>query len=132
MPKNKQLQFLEDAEKLYVEDGIETITIEGILKSAVSRRTLDNWKEQYNWDKKRVNHKQKRGNLQDKVIEALDMTVNLFFADPSDKNFKKIKTGIEIAQKLGIDLGIKDKGEAQKKAAPKDIADKIKQILKVK
>lgn len=132
MPKNKQLQFLEDAEKLYVEDGLETITIEGILKNAVSRRTLDNWKEQYNWDKKRVNHKQKRGNLQDKVIAALDMTVNLFFADPSDKNFKKIKTGIEIAHKLGIDLGIKVKGEDQKKAAPKDIADKIKQILKVK
>lgn len=132
MPKNKQLQFLEDAEKLYVENGLETITIEGILKNAVSRRTLDTWRDQYNWEKKRINHRQKKDNLQEKVLDALDMTLNNFIAEPTDKNLKKIETSIKIAQRLGIDLGIKVKGEDQKKAAPKDIADKIKQILKVK
>lgn len=132
MPKNKQLQFLEDAERLYVENGIETISIEGVLKGAVSRRTLDNWKVQYNWDKKRENHRSKRGNLQDKFLKALDDTLNQFYADPTDKNLKKIKTAIEIATKLGIDLGVKVAGEEKKKAAPADIAAKIKQILKVK
>ena len=132
MPKNKQLQFLEDAEKLYVEDGIETIAIEGVFKGAVSRRALDNWKVQYNWDKKRENHRSKRSNLQDKIIEALDISLNQFFIDPTDKNLKKIKTSVEIAGKLGIDLGVKVAGEDKKKAAPADIAAKIKQILKVK
>lgn len=132
MPKNKQLQFLEDAEKLYVEDGIETIAIEGVLKGSVSRRTLDTWKALYNWDKKRENHRSKRSNLQDKVLDALDISLNQFFIDPTDKNLKKIKTSIDIATKLGIDLGIKVAGEDKKKAAPADIAAKIKKILKVK
>ncbi|GAB4287277.1 MAG: hypothetical protein Kow0098_03560 [Ignavibacteriaceae bacterium] len=132
MPKNKQTQFLEDAEKLYVEDGLETAAIEGIFRGAVSRRQLDNWKKQFNWDKKRENHRSKRNNLQERVIDALDISINQFNAEPNSKNLKNIETAVKIAQRLGIDLGIKEKGEEKKKAAPQDIAAAIRKILKVK
>lgn len=132
MPKNKQLQYLEDAEKLYVEDGLETISIEGVLKNSVSRRALDNWKEQYNWDKKRANHRAKRNNLQEDVLNMLGTALNQASVDPTDKNYKKVETSIRLAQRLNIDLGIKVKGDDLKKAAPADIAAKIKKILKVK
>ncbi|MBX2975442.1 MAG: hypothetical protein KF721_04860, partial [Ignavibacteriaceae bacterium] len=118
--KNKFLFYLEDAEKLYVEDGLETIAIEGVLRKSVSRRTLDTWKDQYNWDKKRENHKAKRNNLQDGVLDMLNTALNQAAVEPSDKNFRKVETAVKLAQRLGIDLGIKVKGEENKKAAPAD------------
>lgn len=132
MPKNKQLEFLADAERLYVEDGLETIAISGIFKNQVSRRQLDEWKKLFNWDKKRENHRAKRDNLQENVLDLLNTALNQANVDPTDKNYKKVETAIKLAQRLGIDLGIKVKGEEQTKAAPKEIADKIKKILKVK
>lgn len=132
MPANKFLNYLEDAEKLFVEDGLETISIEGVLKKAVSRRTLDNWKEQYNWEKKRENHKAKRNNLQDGIIDLLNTALNQASVDPTDKNYKKVETAVKLAMRMGIDLGIKVSGEESKKIAPADIAEKIKKILKVK
>lgn len=131
MPKNKQLQYLEDAEKLYVEQGLETITIEGVLKKVVTRRTLDNWKEQYNWDKKREAFRNKRKDLQSSVIDLLNTALNQANVDPTDKNYKKVETAVKLAQRLGIELGIKDLGQEEKTIAPKDVAAKIREILKL-
>lgn len=132
MPTNKQLEFLDEAERLYVVDGIETHAISAIFKNEISRRQLDTWKKLYNWEKKRENYRSKRNNLQDIIIDAVNTAANTFLLDPSAKNNKELRECIKTAKMMGIDLGIKVKGEEQKKAAPADIAAKIKKILKVK
>ncbi len=132
MPKNKQLEFLDEAERLFVVDGIETKAISAIFKNQISRRQLDEWKKLYNWEKKRENYRSKRNNLQDIILESVNAAANTFLLDPSAKNNKELRECIKTAKMMGIDLGIKVKGEEVKKAAPADIAAKIKKILKVK
>ncbi len=132
MPTNKFLIYLEDAERLYVQDGLETKAIEGILENKVSRRQLDNWKDIYNWDKKRENYKAKRNNLEEIMLDALNSSANRFLIDPSGKNNKEFRESIKTAKMLGIDLGVKVGGEEKKKAAPKDVAAAVRKLLKVK
>lgn len=130
MPKNKQLQFLEDAEKLYVEQGLETITIEGVLKSAVSRRALDNWKVQYNWDKKRENFNSRNDDIKGSVHDLLVIARDQAKLDPSDKNIKKFERLIFLALKLGIGINLGDDiNKKSTKISPETIEMIEKEIL---
>lgn len=126
MPKNKQLQFLEDAEKLYVEQKLETITIEGIFKSAVSRRTLDNWKVQYNWDKKRDNLNKRNDDFKDSIVDLLKLSRDEAKLEPTEKNIKKFERLILLALKLGIGID----GSDGKKKTGKISAETIELIEK--
>jgi len=132
MPADKRLIYLEDAERLYVQDGLDVKAIEGILGNKVSRRQLDNWKNIYNWDKKRENHKSKRFDIQNNAIEMVRMASTRYFTDPSKKSMSEVLEAIKICKALGVDLNVKVEGEEKKKAAPKDVAAAVRKLLKVK
>lgn len=131
MPTNKQLEFLDDAEKLFVESGLETITIEKVLKSSVSRRTLDNWKALYNWEQKRLNYKSRIGGVKDNVLNLLDQSAVTAQTEPSVKNIKAFKEMVLLAMKLGVDLGITNDEDGVKTPASEKTAEAIRKLLRL-
>ena len=128
---SKLAVFFEEAERLYVNDGFSLDAIVELLKNNVSRKTLFNWKTESNWDKKRIDRRERNTSFQDNALQMLNKAIEKAQNEPSGKNYKDVKTNIEICLKLGIDLKMKDDGKEKKRVAPEEIAKAIRGILKI-
>lgn len=131
MPTNKQYALLPDAERLYVEKGLETIAIETVLEHAVTRRTLDSWKKKFNWDKKRENYRARMGTIDDRIKNLFDVSLDECLVQFTSKNVQKMKGVLEIASKLGIDLSSKLEELTAKMPASKKTASALRKLLNI-
>lgn len=93
---SKQAIYLEEAKRLYVNEGFSLDAIVGMLGNKVSRKTLYNWKVQGDWDTKRRNYLKETKDIHDELIEIARLTIKRAKADPTPKNllsmFRSIST----------------------------------------
>ncbi len=97
----KQAIYLQEAERRYVQEGMGLDAIVGILGKNVSRKTLFNWKTQYEWDAKRKAFLEQTKDLRSQLLEYAQARFNEAKARPSLKSFKLAMMAFEAVVKYG-------------------------------
>jgi hypothetical protein len=79
----KMAIYFDDAQRLYVQEGLSLDAIVGILTGKVSRKTLYNWKVSGDWDTKRRNYLKENQTMYDDLQDLARQTIREAKADPS-------------------------------------------------
>ena len=82
----KQAIYMDEAKRLFVQDGFSLDTIVGMLDGKVSRKTLYNWKIQGEWEMKRKNYLNETKDLYSQLIELARRMLKEALANPTSKN----------------------------------------------
>jgi transposase len=97
----KQAIYLQEAERRYVQEGMGLDAIVGILGKNVSRKTLYNWKEQYDWDGRRRAFLEQTKDLRSQLYEYAMQRFQEARTNPSIKAFKLAMMAFEAVVKYG-------------------------------
>ncbi len=128
----KQAIYLEEAKRLYVQEGFSLDTIVGMLGKNVSRKTLYNWKEQYEWDKKRKEYVEQTKELHAEIRELVKLTLQRAKADPSPKNLSAFARAISAMKVYeGVKLLEEETTPKERQELTKDIIEKIEKDLNI-
>ncbi|MCX8009880.1 MAG: DUF1804 family protein [Ignavibacteria bacterium] len=126
MKKNAVLY--EEAKRLYVYDGLSIDAIVEILKNNVSRKTLYNWKNDYNWDVQRKKYLQQTEDLHTELLEIAKNAIKKARANPTPHNIYAVAKAISCLKLMqGIEL--KDDSDEPKSIKPETIEFIQKTIL---
>lgn len=82
----KQAIYFDEAQRLYVNEGLSLDAIVGVLAGRVSRKTLYNWKAQGDWDTKRKNYLKETKDLYSQLLEIARRMLKETLANPTSKN----------------------------------------------
>ncbi|MCK9420225.1 MAG: hypothetical protein M0R70_12685 [Nitrospirae bacterium] len=122
-----------DARRNYVEEGLGLDSIVGLFEGKVSRKTLYNWKEQFEWDAKRKAFLDHNVDRKTQVIELENQLFNEVKANPTSKNIKRWLLLLVASDKYGGTPKIKDDSPDQKEKLDKlyspELLDHIKHAL---
>lgn len=118
----KQAIYLEEARRLYVQEGLSLDAITGMLGKNVSRKTLYNWKQQYEWDAKRKDFLEQTQDLKTQLIALAKQVFNEAKANPTQKNIKRMLMMLAAVEKYG------DASLLQAEATTPDQKEKLKNI----
>ena len=131
----KQAIYEDQARRWFVEEGISLDAIVGMLDGKVSRKTLFNWKEKYEWDLKRKTFLEHNEDRRSQVIALERQLFNEVKANPTSKNIKRWLLLLAAVDKYGTpdSLTIKDQetpeqADKLKKALPKEAIDYIQSL----
>jgi transposase-like protein len=133
----KQAIYMDEARRRYVEEGLSLDAIVGLLANKVSRKTLYNWKQQYEWDDKRKAFLDQHQDLKLQLIQLAQQVFNEAKANPTQKNLKRMLVMFAAVDKYGDtslfskDLS-PDQQQAMKKALPPETLDYIKSLYGLK
>lgn len=83
---SKRAIYNDEAQRLYVNQGMTLDAIESIFEGKVTRRTLFNWKEEGRWDDKRVRYVDETADLDDMIRAVARVATERAMADPNPKN----------------------------------------------
>lgn len=86
--------YFDEAQRLYVNEGLSLDAIVGILANKVSRKTLYNWKVQGEWDTKRKNYLKDTKDLQEDLLELAKLTIKEAKANPTPHNIYAMSKAI--------------------------------------
>jgi len=109
----KRAVYYEEAKRLYVIQGFALDTITDMLKKNVSRKTLYNWKTEFNWDGERAKYQNSTASIHEELIELIKTQFKEVKLNPSSQNIfalVKLIGGLKTFQE--IDLG--DKADENK------------------
>jgi hypothetical protein len=98
-----QVRFYDPAERLYVEDGLSPRAVALRLREehgedAPSRRTIYNWAEDGDWDRKRRKFHQAGADIQEGLVDAIRMAVKNAIANPNRDTFSALKNAMKSAE----------------------------------
>lgn len=129
----KQAIYIEEAKRLFVQDGFSLDAIVGMLNGKVSRKTLYNWKVQGEWETKRKNFLEETKDLRDEIREIAKLTIAEAKARPTPKNLLAMCRAIAALKNYdGVKLLEDETTEAQRKDLTKEISpDNLEYIKKV-
>jgi hypothetical protein len=108
----KQAIYMEEARRRYVEEGLSLDAIVGMLGKNVSRKTLYNWKEQFEWDVKRKAFLDQNEDRRTQIIQLENQLFNEVKANPTSKNIKRWLLLLAATDKYGADNSIKSKADS--------------------
>lgn len=128
----KQAIYMEEARRLYVQEGFSLDTIVGMLGKNVSRKTLYNWKETYEWDKKRREYVEQTKELHLEIRELVKLTLQNAKANPTPKNLSSFARAI-AAMKVyeGVKLLEEETTPKERQELTKEIIEKIEKDLNI-
>lgn len=121
----KQALYFEEAQRLYVQEGLSLDAIVSILGKKVSRKTLYNWKVQGDWDTKRKNYLKETEDLQAQLMQLAKIAMKEAMANPSPHNIYALTKAISA---LKTWQGVKVIEEETEKASVDDLREIIKTI----
>jgi len=129
----KQAIYMDEAKRLFVQDGFSLDAIVGMLNSKVARKTLYNWKTQGDWETKRKNYLEETKDLHDEIAEIARLTIKEAKARPTPKNLLAMCRAISALKNYeGVKLLEDETTEAQREGLTKEISsDKLEHIKKV-
>lgn len=118
----KAALYHEDAQRLYVREGLSLDAIVGVLGKAVSRKTLFNWKKEGEWEDKRRKWLDQNKDIQDQLKNLVMLTLQNAENKPSQHNLGALLRAIQIFESYG---GIKPQIENAPTEASKPTKDKM-------
>lgn len=125
----KAAVYFDEAQKLYVNDGLSLDAIVGILANKVSRKTLYNWKVQGQWDEKRRNYLKETKDLQEDLLELAKLTIKEAKANPAPHNIYAMSKAIAALKSYqGVKL-IEDEITPPEKQDASEAAKKVRELL---
>ncbi len=130
--------YQEEARRLYVQEGLSLDAIVGMLGKNISRKTLYNWKEQFEWDAKRKAFLDQNEDRRTQVIELERQLFNEVKANPTSKNIKRWLLLLAAVDKYGTPDSLKIKEDSPemreqiKKNVPPEVLDYIKSLYGLK
>jgi hypothetical protein len=92
----KSVIYVEEARRLYVEQGFPLDAIVGMLNNKVSRRQLFNWKKDGEWDLKRKAFLAQDQDLSNQIMKLAQLTIQNALSDPSPKNLLAFSRAIAV------------------------------------
>lgn len=126
----KQAIYLEEAKRLYVQEGFSLDTIVGMLGKNVSRKTLYNWKEQNEWDRKRREFIEQTKAMHEEIRELTKLTLKNAKANPTPKNLLAFVRAISALKTYeGVKLLEDETTPGERKELTGDIVTKIEKEL---
>lgn len=130
----KQAIYMEEARRRYVEEGLSLDAIVGMLGKNVSRKTLYNWKETYEWDAKRQAFLEQNEDRREQIIALEKQLFTEVKANATSKNIKRWLLLLAAVEKYGGNAPkIKDESPEQKENFGKlytpELLDHIKQAI---
>lgn len=100
----KQAIYLEEAKRLYVQEGLSLDAIAKIFGGKVSRRTLYNWKTAGNWDEKRKEYLKNTEDIQSQLMQLFRVMLKEALTNPSAQNANSV---LRIASAIKLWEGLK-------------------------
>lgn len=127
----KQAIYVEEAKRLYVNEGFSLDAIVGMLNNKVSRKTLYNWKTQGDWDTKRRNYLKSTEDLQSQLVKLAQIALKEALANPTPHNVYAVTKAIAaLKQYQGVKLIEDETTPDQRKGLTSDIIKTIeKEVL---
>lgn len=130
----KQAIYMEEARRRYVEEGLSLDAIVGILGKNVARKTLFNWKTEFDWDAKRKAFLEQNEDRRDQIIALEKQLFNEVKANATAKNIKKWLLLLAAVEKYGgntpkIKDDTPDSKEKIEKLYSPELLDHIKHAL---
>jgi len=128
---SKKAIYYDEAQRLYVKQGFPLTTVEDMLESNISRRQLQNWKVEGDWDNKRRRYLEEQESLGDMVLEICKTTARKALVDPSPKNLLALVRAIgALKEKDALTLFSKtDDGKATDSESKTDIIKLVREAL---
>ncbi len=115
----KMALYYDEAERLYVREGLSPDTIIGILGKNVSRKTVFNWKKDHDWEGKRKARIEQFKSLYKELDEGLEQLVRDRLreckANPTSKNLGALGVAISLLEKNRGKKLLKDEDAGEKK-----------------
>lgn len=102
----KQAIYMDEARRRYVEEGLSLDAIVGLLGNKISRKTLYNWKVEYDWDAKRKAFLEQHQDLKLQLIQLAQQVFNDTKANPTGKNIKRMLLMFAAVDKYGGDSNL--------------------------
>lgn len=121
----KQAIYFDEAQRLYVQEGLSLDAIVSILGKKISRKTLYNWKVQGDWDTKRKNYLKETEDLQTQLTQLARMAMKEALANPTPHNIYALTKAISA---LKTWQGVKVIEEETEQATVDDLREIIKTI----
>lgn len=119
------------ARDYYVKEGYSVDTIVRLLPSKVTRKTVYNWKNEENWDELRKRHLKRSDNIQERIYDILDKTLEVSEETPSPKNLLAAMRAFGLYKSLGVTRSEIDNTEKDGNK-PKGISDRTKKLIEEK
>ncbi len=120
--------YFEEAQRLYVQEGLSLDTIANILGGKVSRKTLYNWKVAGDWDTKRKNYLKDTEDIQNQLIQLFRTMLKEALKNPSAQNVNAVlRTAGAIKLWQGVKV-IKEETEG-KETNLKDLLKAISETI---
>lgn len=124
----KNAAIYEEAKRLYVYEGLSIDAIVELLKKQVSRKTLYNWKTDFNWDEQRKKYLEQNEDLQKELYEIARNAIKEAKANPTPHSIYAVAKAITCLKLMqGIEL--KDNSDEPKSIKPETIEFIKKEIL---
>lgn len=122
--------YFDEAQRLYVNEGLSLDAIVGILANKVSRKTLYNWKVQGEWDTKRKNYLKETKDLQEDLLELAKLTIKEAKANPTPHNIYAMSKAIAALKSYqGVKLIEEETTPAERKGLTEDAVKEIESKL---
>lgn len=127
---SKKAIYYDDAQRMYVRQGLSLTAIEGMLETNISRRQLHNWKTDGQWDDKRKRYIEEHEGLREMVMEIAKTAARNALDDPTPKNLLTLTRAIAtLNQKDALDM-LSSKGEKDEKKAEQDVKSLVTEAIK--
>ncbi|NTU41678.1 MAG: hypothetical protein HGA78_01220 [Nitrospirales bacterium] len=112
--------YAEEARRLFVVQGMSLDAVAGILGNKVSRRSLQTWKTEGQWDDKRREYIAQTKDTKEQLKNIVDLTLRNAEADPTPKTLLALLRAIQAFESFG---GIRpqfDETDTEPKKTPKN------------
>lgn len=129
---SKRAIYNDEAQRLYVNQGMTLDAIESILEGKVTRRTLFNWKEEGRWDEKRERYLAETEDLDEMMRKVAKVAMQRAVADPSPKNvlaMSRAMAALKSMQGLNLLDEPGDDGDTTPSQKRQAIVDAVRQAL---
>jgi len=122
----KNAAIYEEAKRLYVYEGLSIDAIVEILKKQVSRKTLYNWKTDFNWDEQRKKYLEQNEDIQKELYEIARNAIKEAKVNPTPHNIYAVAKAITC---LKLMQELKENADEPKSIKPETIEFIKKEIL---
>lgn len=124
----KHAIYVEEAKRLYVQEGLSLDAIVGILGNKVSRKTLYNWKVAGKWDEKRKNYLKETEDIHSQLMQLARIAMREALANPTPHNIYAVMKAIS-ALKLWQGVKVIEEESQDKQTNLQDLLKAISETV---
>ncbi len=117
--------YFDEAQRLYVNEGLSLDAIVGMLGNKVSRKTLYNWKIAGEWDTKRKNYLKETEDLNAQLMKLAHVALREALVNPTPHNIYAVMKAVSA---LKAWQGVKVVEEETEKS--ESSIDTLKEIIR--